>query len=146
MHAIGSHYTRVMQVKGLLAPRIPFFQLKARRRCATRLIDYLKLAVQRGQAASSIVEFQRRVVLIQRTWRGLAAIRGAQRELLFRQLSKQEGLLIKANRRRCAHDVQGSKPAGHACTSRALCPCKQSTAACHAADPRQIASVACMHV
>lgn len=91
---------------------------RARRRCAERMLDFMKRDVSTNTISTAINRLRRYTVLIQRAWRTRVAAREAQIALLTLQLTKFEGRLLTYNRRKTA----GNNATVFAATSRRAVP------------------------
>lgn len=73
---------------------------RVRRRCALRILAFMKCEAEKNLVAASVEKLRFAVVCTQRAWRTRIGVRDAQVVLLMLQLTKFETALIQFNRRK----------------------------------------------
>jgi hypothetical protein len=91
-----------MQSRRFFEPRVPRIRFVSRRRCAIRLVAFVRALHAMSRTQAAILRVKNSLHCIQTLWRDVAAIRREQRAVFMEQLGAFEVRLLRANARKCA--------------------------------------------
>jgi hypothetical protein len=90
-----------MQVRRCFEPRLPRIRFYTRRKCAIRLIGYLRSLQAFGHTQGALIRVRKAIASIQRLWKDTVLIRQQQQKLFLEQVLVFEGRLLRSNQIRC---------------------------------------------